>query len=1342
MNKKERDMKTSATMRMALLCLALCATLCAQATISKHMRQIDHSSGLSSSTVLSIFQDRQGIMWLGTYDGLNAYDGKDIRVFRTDKKQARTLLSNVIYDVRQAPGDQLWVSTNMGVNLFSTHRHEVVGAFTQFKNHYAILSNEKGQTWGVGPNAVSYYCPAVGRFVKVNIPYSKVTQDLWFVDSEGALWLTYRNGQTVRCTLADFNAPSAQPHIEPVALSARPMLYTFAHNNILIYIDADGNLFVYNLLTRMKWYIRNVAELMQRYGRIFNILQAKDNIHISFLQGQHFALDAQHHYAETLVSSDARIFSTYYDDAQDILWMGTDCQGLRIYSSQGSMFSQMVFSEVENKVNRPVRTFITDADGTLWMGTKGDGLLRVPAVAGTYSLKNATVYYPQYKTPIAQYRRDRREFPIFKLTHSRFHNGFWIGADRKPALAFYDRASDQVLPINGTDTMQYAHTICEQDARTLWVCTGGTGLYRLRLDAAGRRVTQATRFMLKVNGDPITEYTDMMMEGDSVLWLASRGYGVIRFSLRRHTFMRYSTNDGVNTPSDDVLAMLRKGNVFWLGTNSGLTKLTLLGGPVYQMKHIGQAEGMLSDMVHGVLEDSHGILWLSTDKGLVAYNPSSHILHTYYMKNNIQVGEFCDDAYYKDTKSGQLFFGGINGMVYFTQRQGIQRTIQPHIYYQQLVVDGNECRFYDHYDQDAQTLRLSGHSVNFSLRFAILDYANSENYEYAYRLEGTDMPWTPYTEQNTITLRDIHPGTYTLCIKAKTGADDQNLCQYKLQVVVSPPWYATWWAFALYAIVLVLLGSGGARLWLSFYRQSKLVRTLQLYESSHNQHNMVDSYLHRMTAKTARLIADAARIHSLQPDSRRDDTLADICDTLLSMGVYASNEDGFLQNLKSVMPKQCVIHSKTSLRPMVADIVAALMHTDGMDIANIDIDIDSQLMVALPENALCYALNHVLGMCALNGSESHLGATLQDDDTLAIELDVPAIVADCLAQGKLLPTPPGYKHTAEGRVTLSLYQYAIDMMKATVQRTGHGLRIVIPQMPIETGSYETSHNGKPTLLLLEREQNLCCLLHDLLDDSYNVLDVHTIKEAMAALNTHHVEVFVADTLPYRDMETQFMQFVKSVRGTLMDTTFVAIFSWQGFSRLDQMLRGILDSYVIAPFGIFFLAENIRMARIRKPVPGTASGHTATLRADETLPPHTGNDTDNTATHGHDAGVTHTPSGALDIEQSQFMARFLLIIDKHLSDEDLSTNLIADEMNMSARQFYRRFKECSLLSPAVFIKNHRVERAAQLLTDTNKNIQDILFDVGFKSKAYFYKEFSVRYGCTPKEYRDNHRKDAM
>ena len=103
--------------------------------------------------------------------------------------------------------------------------------------------------------------------------------------------------------------------------------------------------------------------------------------------------------------------------------------------------------------------------------------------------------------------------------------------------------------------------------------------------------------------------------------------------------------------------------------------------------------------------------------------------------------------------------------------------------------------------------------------------------------------------------------------------------------------------------------------------------------------------------------------------------------------------------------------------------------------------------------------------------------------------------------------------------------------------------------------------------------------------------------------------------------------------------------------------------------------------------------------------------------------------------ADFIAKVLEIIEDNIEREDLGTSLVADRMALSVSSFYRRFKKITGISLEMLIKNYRLEKAANLLKDTSLSIADVIADVGISSRSYFYKEFSKKYGMTPKEYRD-------
>jgi AraC-like DNA-binding protein len=176
----------------------------------------------------------------------------------------------------------------------------------------------------------------------------------------------------------------------------------------------------------------------------------------------------------------------------------------------------------------------------------------------------------------------------------------------------------------------------------------------------------------------------------------------------------------------------------------------------------------------------------------------------------------------------------------------------------------------------------------------------------------------------------------------------------------------------------------------------------------------------------------------------------------------------------------------------------------------------------------------------------------------------------------------------------------------------------------------------------------------------------------------------------------------------MKTAFVPLTSGRTFLKIKDEYATLIDSFVILPYCILFLKEYVDMAIDRKVIKDQASL----------------------------GGFTNEEVGDVVCqtrEQATFMKQLLQIVDENLDMDDMNILFIADKMNLSTRQFYRRFKEISNTSPAVFIKNHRIEKAAELLRNSDLSIQEIINAVGIQSRAYFYKEFTARYGETPKSY---------
>ena len=207
-------------------------------------------------------------------------------------------------------------------------------------------------------------------------------------------------------------------------------------------------------------------------------------------------------------------------------------------------------------------------------------------------------------------------------------------------------------------------------------------------------------------------------------------------------------------------------------------------------------------MIHGIVKDDSGILWLGTNKGLIKYDPVSKGSYTYYYSKGIEVGEFSDDSYYRCPYTGNIFLGGVNGLLYFRD------TLPLSEYYADLVlrslrIDGKWVNLTDFYSEEDSVITLDEAQNTFALQFAALDYAVPD-IEYSYILEGYDSRWSLFSKENEAVFRYVPPGEYLFRVRYKKDVFDSIYKELTIKVRIIPFWYHS----ATFHMVLLLLGLG------------------------------------------------------------------------------------------------------------------------------------------------------------------------------------------------------------------------------------------------------------------------------------------------------------------------------------------------------------------------------------------------------------------------------------------------------------------------------------------------------------------------------------------------------
>lgn len=1279
-------------------------------------RKVDYQQGLSNSAVLCLFQDNRGLMWFGTYDGVNCYDGRNMEVFRSDFSAQKSLSNNVIHSIQQADNNCLWISTHLGINRLSLDSRQVVGYY-DFTDDYYLHSNSKGNTWVVSRDGIFYYNTSYKRFVKINnLKVSVEDMDKRaFVTDDGVLWIFIQHtGELLQVSQDAFDCDTLSIYstVSSTDFHANPIMDVFYQNGVLCFIDSEHDLYVYDISRQSKIYIRNLSSLVQKYGTIAGIALFYEDIIIGFRTNGLVRLRTSQKYKEEVVDRNVRIYSIYRDPHQNVLWVASDGQGTIMYAKKYSIATNLMLNQLSSNLSRQVRSVMTDNRGGLWFGTKGDGLLHIPDYRESEEASAVTVYSPEGKQNVMSYMRWNKEFPVYKLVQSRYMDGFWIGSG-DPGLFYYSFADQALhcvenLPAQPTEI----HGIDEENDSVLYVVTAGSGFHKLILEkqAGTIRLKSQKSYHFFHGQREITMFYPMLAEGDSILWLGSREKGLIRFDKRTEEYKVISLKEMLHKSVDDVLSLYRtKEGVLYVGTTSGLVCLNSNRG---QMKatYIGREQGLLNDMIHGVLEDENGLLWLGTNRGLIKYNPINGSSHAYFYSAGVQIGEFSDDAYYMCPYTRELFFGGIDGLLYLDKEMQAAPEFYPDILLRKLTIGHTQVVQENYYTDDGKALQFKGAEVSFTLSFIVPDFLSGEDIEYSYQLEGYDKDWTSFSSINEASYTGVPAGDYLFKVRYKRDVFDTEYRHFSIPVHILSPWYRSAPAYFIYFIIFLLLLGYVIYLLRKNYLQERMMKTLMGTERCRKSET---AYTDRRVLEDFTLIynyCDQLRAEDLSYEQSLE-KVSLIRETVMT--ALLNPDTLHLEELKQFFPDRFIVSARMSIQGVSQEVLRTL-EEQGIDHSSITSAIPEHITFPVYKNALysilycCY-----LRIAEMKGTYGVIVDMSEQDGKMQLHFSSKDVTVKAL-----------YEYLSDKASSVAEkdadYVFGVHLLLGFVRSALERIHAVLRYDHDESGSrltivFEpallpvTGEQGKKTVLLLEDRDEMTWLISNFLADEYVVHQVKSVQLAFEEIRRSAPALLLVDMTMYANAESTFMEYVSRNRTLLSRTAFIPLLTWKVSSAIQRELILWSDSYVVLPYDILFLREVVHNAIYGK-------------REAKQI-------------YMEELGDLAGQIVCTTTEQADFIRKLLKVIEENLDKEELGSTLIADRMAMSSRQFYRKFKEISNTAPGDLIKSYRMEKAARLLLDEELSIQDVIMEVGISSRSYFYKEFTRRFGMTPKDYRE-------
>ena len=468
-------------------------------------------------------QDDKGLMWLGTYDGLNRYDGKSIRVFRYELDNPKSLSGNVINELHKAEKGFLWVLTTMGLDKFSTGRLSAEEHYSEIRGgRHTLVSDTLGHAFAISPESkFMYYDPVIKEFrtqVKPawvgNLGYCKGV-----MAGNNTLWLFPAENFAYKIHF-DFSGgyTQQQAHFtwQKVKLGEEKITGAFESPRGFYIVSENGNLSHHDEISRNVRLIRNIKPEIERYGKISNIVPFGNDITISFVSNGVMRLCSDYDYMPEMLFTEAGAFNLLHDRRQPLVWVATDGRGLYKMCHINSRYKSIHSTQIPD-LTKPIRTFFTDSHNNLWIGTKGDGLI----ILSNYPTLPQEGQIPDYR--ITRYGKnpgtkgDLTTNQIFAIKESVFKPGrIWL-AGAGPGIAYTNSPAGEITNLVHPEIIDI-HDFFEASDSVLWLASSTRGLIKVVTDG-NDRVLKTDTYIFRRNKHTCNEIYTLAYDGHNSLYI-------------------------------------------------------------------------------------------------------------------------------------------------------------------------------------------------------------------------------------------------------------------------------------------------------------------------------------------------------------------------------------------------------------------------------------------------------------------------------------------------------------------------------------------------------------------------------------------------------------------------------------------------------------------------------------------------------------------------------------------------------------------------------------------------------------------------------------------------------
>lgn len=1265
-------------------------------------------------------------MWFGTRNGLNRFDGYAFRTFRNNLSDPSSIGSNSILSLFEDANEKLWIGTYKGISIYDPVTEKFSGFNFLSQNEIRVIkADRRGNIWIVANNILYKYNPDK----KTLTPYrfTNAQTSTLTVSANGTIWIATSTGVIKRYNDSENNFTGYDISTSfKNPMNAIQDIYPVSDTSLLV-----GTMYNALLLNTNQKKVTNIFQecSLTKDIQIHKIIQQSQAEYWFGTETGLYIIDVAAKKA-TLIQKERdnpyslsdNVIYTLYKDREGSTWLGTFFGGINYYSVEYNQFQRYFpHKGMNNLSGNLVHEICSDKYGNIWVGTEDAGLNKLDLQTGT----------------VKQFIPDGKGIISYRNIHGLLadENELWIGT-YEHGLDVMDLKTEKVVRHYNAHTgpaslkSNFIVTLYKTRSNEILAGTWG-GLMKYN--------RQANNFI--ADSFFTMQIQSIHEDKSGTLWVASYGGGIYYQNKKtgEHGNFAFQTTNANSISNNYVNSMYEDsdGNL-WFCTEGGLTKYNKLKK---QFTRYTVNEGLPDNQVFRILEDNKKTFWLSTAKGLASFNSSFKNIKVYTTANGLISNQFNYNSSFK-TSNGVLFFGTVKGMISFSPGQFIKNSYVPPVYITGIQINNQDIFVDQKYSLLKQSITYANaisvpyDSSTVSFDVAALSYITPELNTYKYKMDGYDKDWTTIANNRKIYYTKLPPGKYVFRVKGSNAGEVWNETQVRLGIHVSPPFWASIWAYIIYTLLIIAV----VLIIVRYYhvaQKEKTKRRFEVFEREKEREvykSKIDFFTnvaHEIRTPLTLIKLPFEKLMSKMNDPETNESLY-IMKKNINRLVDLTNQ--LLDFRKAEENSLSLNFTKTDINDAVTEVYNAFKPVAEQKNVNykselprislqayIDCEAFQKILSNLLSNAIKYANRSVLIRLLPFSSDDNFFSLEVKNDGRLIPSDLKEKIFEPFYRIKETEKQEG---TGLG---LALSRSLAELHKGSLEfKPNEDINRFLLTLPIHQEKEinfikteeefveeiekteppsETTTEEKPLLLLVEDNKEILDFISKELKNQYRIIKAFNGQEGLDILHAENVQLIISDIMmPVMNG----IDLCKNLKNDLQFShiPFIMLTAKNTLSSKIEGLEVGADAYIEKPFS---------MEHLKAQVTNLLSNRQIVKEYFARSP------------------LTHLKGIACSNTDKKFLEELHNAIMGNITNMELDVDQLSRMMNMSRPTLYRKIKALSNLSPNELINLARLKKAAELLSQGEYKINEVANMAGYNSQGNFSRDFQKQFGITPSAY---------